>query len=231
MSNLNFESFENKSPKTTSSKSSKKPAKKKQKPPMGIIIGVGIVVVLGIIFLFSGGRPNSSSGNKQSAQTPSLSKSEETMESRHVEASQTVEVPDTHSGKNESAQTPSLPKPDETMKRRLVETSRTMEVPATEIWKFYCNHDPEGYLRYLDDQCGEEGLSGKLTILTTGGRNNDQVDDLTAMALFEIYKTHKQFPSPFWKSFKGDIQWYASYFYTYEERLRRIDIYWTGEEF
>lgn len=100
MSNLNFESLENVT-KNTSSKSSKKPTKKKQKPPMGVIIGVGIAVILGIVFLFSGG------------------------------------------GKSLKR----LPKPDSYMQGKLVESARTMNVPASEIWKFYCNHDPEGYLR------------------------------------------------------------------------------------
>lgn len=218
MSNLNFESFENKSPKTTSHKSPKKPAKKKQKAPVGVIVGIGIAVVLGVLFLFSGGGSNSEKGR--------------------------------------AAKSSSQPKPDSYMQGRLVEASRIMEVPASEIWKFYCNHDPDGYLHFLDSQYGDQGLSGKISEITYRqvSSNYDKIDDFTLLALIEVYRKHKERDDEYWQTYKHALKpidknakpktinlrdWkppfpdvYSQASVLYEKRgSLSVDIQWSGNEF
>lgn len=89
------------------------------------------------------------------------------------------------------------PKPDRYTREKILKASRVMNVEPKKIWEFYCNHDPDGYLHYLDDQYGERGLAGKLTDLKWEGI---ELEEITAMAIVEVYRQH-DFEDKYWNSF------------------------------
>lgn len=88
-------------------------------------------------------------------------------------------------------------KPDGYTREKILKASRVMNIEPKKIWEFYCNHDPDGYLHYLDDQYGERGLAGKLTALKWEGI---ELEEITAMAIVEIYRQYG-FEDEYWNSF------------------------------